>query len=1284
MSGVPPRLPIQVGAAVNPKKAVYIVRRSDEELLALLERGEYCNVLCSRQMGKTSLLHRTIGLLAKKSIRSSLIDVAGGLGAVSTPDDWYVGLLQILSADLDLSVDASDWWRRSRSATLNQRLLHFFREEVSHRLRERVVVFLDEIDYTFRLPYADDLFIAMRAMYNDRAREPAYEKLAFCLVGVATPNELIKDRRTTPYNLGHTIELQDFTSEHDDLSPLQAAISEDARFGTAVVREVLRWSGGHPYLTARLCEEFVRKGCHAPEDVKFLVDEGYSRFSELDRDTHFEQIQRFLQVRTTDPFEMWRLYRRIRRGERVPDGAGPTYAHLKLSGIVRRDALGWLVVRNAIYERVFDDRWAQEMMHNAGVRSRWSRWRGSPGRLMTAFLIVLLPVTWLVYSSFAGPRDLGPVAERLWQPGGDAGRIVAARSSYPIAERHHRCCAQLNAGTTLPTKDLASLENNHMGLAAAYLVRGDPGLVDDALQELESLNSVDADSERAMAYLVRGEPQRADFEQALHSAENALRKNERHGPALWNAALALQGLGLDLMAAQTFDQVARLDEPGWATEAQYRATRLRAKAIQVREVWEQANAAAEGLVKTGTWLPEAALNAPISRRFFYDAVRTRSSATEVLALLRLADQFDLRSGGTKLHDYVRWVASRDFETRGPVAAMYRRLMMTRDASTSSELLACGEPDIAIGAASLSSSGLDEKVLEKLATRVKALNAPWYDVLVLQKQAELAESTDQKTAVAILRSAIQISDAARLEDSSLQLRILLIGLQLRASETSAAWRDTEETWGMAVAKGDWETQRQVIELRALIARYSRDYPVGKAYLGEVIERTHENHLPAQELYCREQMALLELEHLNFEAAREQIDAAMATKLPLSSGGASVLGDLTRQRPSSVDAQAINAFRSGLALLPAGERALGNEIIGRWTIEVNPEEGRRLLREAIQQIGAPRNRDGDQSRVRAFAYSSLIMDAAKRKDYATVLTLIGEEAGAPFPATCAVGLALDLERAAVVVRGTSGELNGAYDGARKNPLPDTLDGFIPRQLLAGLEGCREIKVVARPPLWGRLYALPNRFAWSYLLLGRSPSWQGVQRQGMRLIVQSPAMSSKLQHLGLKVPRPIIPANPPPPGISVLQGLEATPNRILSELGNASDIDLVMQSRVDPRSGEASLYAAEGPEGDEITCTQVRATSLPNHPTVTLYGCFAAHTTPVLYGSRSLPAAFLLAGASVVFATDGDVSEEEAHMFFEDVRERMREGSSPALALNEVRQSWLSAKRGRHWIQNVLVFE
>ena len=73
-----------------------------------------------------------------------------------------------------------------------------------------VVIFLDEIDSTLKLKYTDDFFTTIRAMYNQRATVANNDKGTFCLIGVATPNELVKQRRTTTYNVGKTISLRDF------------------------------------------------------------------------------------------------------------------------------------------------------------------------------------------------------------------------------------------------------------------------------------------------------------------------------------------------------------------------------------------------------------------------------------------------------------------------------------------------------------------------------------------------------------------------------------------------------------------------------------------------------------------------------------------------------------------------------------------------------------------------------------------------------------------------------------------------------------------------------------------------------------------------------------------------------------------------------------------------------------------------------------------------------------------------------------------------------------------
>ena len=70
-----------------------------------------------------------------------------------------------------------------------------------------IVVFVDEIDQTLKLQYTDDFFLAIRAMHNDRARNPDNRRLTFVLVGVARPADLVKDHRSTPYNIGLNIPL---------------------------------------------------------------------------------------------------------------------------------------------------------------------------------------------------------------------------------------------------------------------------------------------------------------------------------------------------------------------------------------------------------------------------------------------------------------------------------------------------------------------------------------------------------------------------------------------------------------------------------------------------------------------------------------------------------------------------------------------------------------------------------------------------------------------------------------------------------------------------------------------------------------------------------------------------------------------------------------------------------------------------------------------------------------------------------------------------------------------
>jgi hypothetical protein len=111
----------------------------------------------------------------------------------------------------------------------------------------RIVMFVDEIDAVRSLPFStDEFFAAIRELYNRHTEEAEVERLTFCLLGVASPSDLIRDTRTTPFNIGQRIELNDFTD--DEAEPLSKGLGREDKTAAKLLKRILYWTGGHPYL----------------------------------------------------------------------------------------------------------------------------------------------------------------------------------------------------------------------------------------------------------------------------------------------------------------------------------------------------------------------------------------------------------------------------------------------------------------------------------------------------------------------------------------------------------------------------------------------------------------------------------------------------------------------------------------------------------------------------------------------------------------------------------------------------------------------------------------------------------------------------------------------------------------------------------------------------------------------------------------------------------------------------------------------------------------------------
>lgn len=863
--------------------------------------------------------------------------------------------------------------------------------------------------------------------------------------------------------------------------------------------------------------------------------------------------------------------------------------------------------------------------------------------------------------------------------------IVAADHHRPLASRKMGQSPS-QAGAKLPLEALTELERNGdaAGLAAAFLARNDKSLVDQAEAYLAPLPSTPGNETlRATALLIKGAPA-----EALRHLERALDQDPKFAPALWNKALALRDLDLLDAAALTFREAAALGEPGWSEEARQHAEALSA-AEQARTVrWEAIVSAGKKLVANGTLPPPDTLAArpPILRLYFYDAVRTRTSPEQVRALLPLARELDQQGGeGEILAQYIERIAARDFTRRAPWAQAYAQLTEGtlppgRVQELIDELLRSTEDDLLMGV--LVYAGAVGRHLAAFEARANASGDLWFRLLAAQERAafQKAQGNEEEARHTLVTALSVCSPPVEFRCELLRLRLIEIqSKQLRLDE---AWALAELAWRQARATNDRDREELALGHLAQLARLRNDAPLARAYLAQ--------HLALKpgdkdfERFAHQSLAHVALSELRFDAARREIDQAIATGLPLTYIGALALADISRQRPAPGDEAAmLRALAEAPATTTAGKRLMLKHALGRFTIERDRQKGRALLEELLQEMessGLPAQ-DEDRQKATAYTFTSLILDAGKAGDFAAALELSGRELGAALPGRCIAAAAEDSERSLLIIRGASGQLLGYHEGARRIRLSEDLSGFVPTEALAALQGCEKVEVFARPPLLDRPGLLPADLAWSYKLRAGPPPSPRAGR-GVHLVVKDVALSpERVQALGRL--NAWTAAFGPSEEQRVLMGTEATPSRVMAAMRDATDIDLVAHGVITSSRFSYLVLAREG-SSDELRAGHIQAQRLEGAPLVVLAACRAARGANILHEPSGLPAAFVQAGARAVIAATEEIPNLEAAEFFNAIRERIRQGSTPAAALRDERRSWLAANRGQSWLEGVLLYE
>ncbi|MDF5722128.1 MAG: AAA-like domain-containing protein [Rhizonema sp. PD37] len=374
-----------------PKNAsTYVTREADNGLFDALQKGKFCYVLNSRQSGKSSLRVRTMNRLSKAGVECASIDLSSINIQSATQENWYADLIVKLIDSFDLDVDFKEWWSQNQLNSSLLRFGNFLEKKLLAEIQENIVIFIDEIDSVLSLNFpTDDFFAFIRACYNLRPDNPEYNRLSFCLLGVASPSNLIEDKQRTPFNIGQAISLSGFRLH--EVEPLEKGLHSVFNNPQAVMKEILYWTGGQPFLTQKLCQFMVEESFqNDPRSVEQVVK---SRIIEdwesQDEPEHLRTVRARILRDEQRAGYLLELYQQIRLTEEESEiTADDTLeqSELQLSGLVVRQH-NKLRVSNSIYKEIFDANWIENQLRNLRPYSESFRfWVASGGSDESRFL----------------------------------------------------------------------------------------------------------------------------------------------------------------------------------------------------------------------------------------------------------------------------------------------------------------------------------------------------------------------------------------------------------------------------------------------------------------------------------------------------------------------------------------------------------------------------------------------------------------------------------------------------------------------------------------------------------------------------------------------------------------------------------------------------------------------------------------------------------------------------------------------------------------------------------
>lgn len=244
-----PELYREPGGAVALESDLYVERAPIEAdcYQEILQPGALIRIKAPRQMGKTSLMARTLNHARQQGYQTiSFSFQRANRQCFSDLDLLLRWFCEQVGRRLKRLSQLDEYWETGGS---KDKCYYYFLECLLEDLEQPLAIAMDEVDLVFpHREVADDFFGLLRSWF-DAARcgdadSPLWQKLRLVIVH-STEAYVPLDMNQSPFNVGKNVEPEEFTrSQIQDLAQ---------RYGlqTEVVDDVATLVGGHPYLVRK-------------------------------------------------------------------------------------------------------------------------------------------------------------------------------------------------------------------------------------------------------------------------------------------------------------------------------------------------------------------------------------------------------------------------------------------------------------------------------------------------------------------------------------------------------------------------------------------------------------------------------------------------------------------------------------------------------------------------------------------------------------------------------------------------------------------------------------------------------------------------------------------------------------------------------------------------------------------------------------------------------------------------------------------------------------------------